>query len=203
VKVLGQLLRDHEGEFGVQLTDQEIQELNDYYDLILKWNPRLHLIAPCGPEEFAVRHLLESLLLLPHLPIAASVVDVGSGAGLPIIPCVILRPDLRITLIESSTRKSVFLREALRQLPNPKLTQVLVGRFENLPKVPAQFVTCRAIDRFEQLLPKLIDWAPTPCTLLFFGGPALREALTTLLPSVESEVIPGSHQRLLIRAGLK
>src|SRR5713226_4938610 len=90
----GQALRDNAAEFGIQLGVDDVQRLSNYYELLLKWNVRLHLVAPCPPEEFATRHVLESLALLRHLPQNARVVDVGSGAGLPIIPCLMMRADL-------------------------------------------------------------------------------------------------------------
>src|SRR6266849_10967119 len=114
IDTFGLALRDHAGEFGIQLGAEEVRRLSNYYELLRKWNDRLHLVAPCSPEEFATRHVLESLLLLSHLPQKARVLDVGSGAGLPIIPCLIIRTDLSATLIESSPRKAVFLLEAFR-----------------------------------------------------------------------------------------
>ena len=119
INSFSQALQDHADAFLVRLDDEDIERLSNYYELLMKWNSRLHLVAPCSPGEFATRHILESLLLLRHLPRNARIADVGSGAGLPIIPCLILRDDLRATLIESSQRKAVFLREALRGLPNP------------------------------------------------------------------------------------
>src|SRR6266704_3313927 len=109
-------LHDKSPDFGVQLTDTDIERLSDYYTLLRKWNPRLHLVAPCSPEEFAVRHVLESLLLLSYFPINARLVDLGSGAGLPVIPCLVVREDLRATLIEASPKKAVFLNEAVRMV---------------------------------------------------------------------------------------
>src|SRR5713101_9319601 len=94
----GQALWNNAAEFGIQLRADEVTRLSGYYELLLKWNDRLHLVAPCSPEEFATRHVLESLMLLPHLPANASLLDVGSGAGLPSIPCLIVRGDLRVTL---------------------------------------------------------------------------------------------------------
>lgn len=193
-------LTDHASEFLVRLGDEDIERLSSYYGLLLKWNSRLHLVAPCSPEQFARRHILESLLLLRHLPRNARIADVGSGAGLPIIPCLILRDDLRATLIESSQRTAVFLREALRGLPNPESADVIVGRFEDTIFPQADFVTCRAIDRFQQVLPKLIEWAPRSSTLLLFAGPILRAKIEGLLPSVHTELIPDSKQRFLIIA---
>src|SRR5437879_8849838 len=109
-------LHDNSADFGVQLTDSDIERLSDYYALLLKWNPRLHLVAPCSPEEFATRHILESLVLIHHLPLNARVADIGSGAGLPLIPCLLVRHDLRVTLIDPPPRKLLFLREALRHV---------------------------------------------------------------------------------------
>jgi 16S rRNA (guanine527-N7)-methyltransferase len=193
-------LRRHAPDFGIQLRESDIERLGGYYRLLLKWNPRLHLVAPCSAEEFATRHILESLLLLPHLTESARVTDIGSGAGLPIVPCLIVRNDLRVTLIESSQKKAVFLREALRPFNHPEPPRLLVTRFEDASAQAADFVTCRALDRFPTVLPKLIEWSPPASTLLFFGGPGLVEIIEGLVPSVQVELIAGSGQRFLIIA---
>lgn len=195
-----QALRSHADEFGVRPRDEDIERLSDYYSLLLKWNSRLHLVAPCSPEQFATRHILESLLLLRHLPRNARVADVGSGSGLPIIPCLVLREDLSAVLIESSQKKCVFLREALRGLTNRERAQLIVGRFKETPVPKVDFVTCRAIERFQQVVPKLIQWAPPQSTLLLFAGEALKEQIEGILPSVRSVLIPGSTQRFLVIA---
>ena len=158
--------------FDLDLSEETLTQLAKYYSLLTRWNDRLHLVAPCAPEEFAVRHVLESLMLLKHLPQNARVADIGSGGGLPIIPCLIARPDLQATLIESSQKKAVFLREALTQL---HLNATIIARpFEEIDPPPVSFVTCRALDQFMQKLPALIDWAPEGSTLLLFGGETLR-----------------------------
>ena len=137
----------------------------------------MHLVAPCSADEFAQRHILESLFLLTYLPQHSRVVDIGSGAGLPIIPCLTARADLSAVLIESSKRKAVFLREALSLTGTSTSATVIAERFEDVPTPPADFVTSRALDRFMETLPGLIDWSPRPSTLLLFGGPDLRNAL--------------------------
>jgi len=198
INSFSQALQDHADAFLVRLDDEDIERLSNYYELLMKWNSRLHLVAPCSPVEFATRHILESLLLLRHLPRNARIADVGSGAGLPIIPCLILRDDLRATLIESSQRKAVFLNEALRGLPNPESANVIVGRFEDTVFPQSDFVSCRAIDRFQQVLPKLIDWAPPPTTFLLFAAEALKAQIEEVLSSVQAERVPGSEQRFLV-----
>ena len=187
-------------DFGVELSDDRIARLADYYELLTKWNERLHLVAPCSPEEFAIRHVLESLVLLPHLSQEATVVDVGSGGGLPIIPCLLTRADVHASLIESSTRKTVFLREALRLIESPERTQVINGRFEDVELPRSDFLTCRALDRFSELLPVLIQRAGPKKTLLLFAGEALVEQIQSLIPSAKIELIPHSDKRFLIIA---
>ena len=193
-------LQENAADFGIQLTDSDIEGLRDYYALVLKWNPRLHLVAPCSPEEFGTRHILESLVLIHHLPLNARIADIGSGAGLPLIPCLLVRPDLRITLIESSPKKLVFLREALRHAISAKPSRLIGARFEDTPALEVEFITCRALDRFPDMLPKLFHWAPTNCTLLVFAGEALWKQLETMLGLIKVEQIPKSARRFLIIA---
>jgi 16S rRNA (guanine527-N7)-methyltransferase len=193
-------------EAAVYQTDMSsgaIARLSNYYQLLSTWNARLHLVAPCSPREFASRHVLESLLLLPHLPSGAQVVDVGSGAGLPIIPCLIVRPDITATLVESSKMKAVFLREALNRIGASESASVIATRFEDIPAPAVTFITCRALDRFEAKLPELIKWSPPASTLLFFGGEGLRAQMVNLGLSFTVERIPNSQRRFLfvIRRG--
>lgn len=191
-------LKLHSSEFGVELGANDIAKLQDYYALLLKWNSRLHLVAPCTPQEFATRHVLESLLMLRHLPPNASVADLGSGAGLPIIPCLVVRPDLAATLFEASQKKSVFLKEALRTVPRGNRAVVANARFENVAAPKVGFVTCRALDKFEKLLPLIIEWAPKDATFLFFVGSSLKEKIEMLLHETQVVKIPQARTRFLL-----
>ena len=156
--------------YGVQLGAHERARLGLYYEHLLKWNARLHLVAPAAPAEFATRHVLESLMAARYMAEGAKACDVGSGGGLPIIPCLILRTDISATLVEASTKKAVFLRETLRHLELQDRTRVLAERFEQTPAPEADAVTCRALERFAEMYPKLVSWSPQGCRLLFFGG---------------------------------
>ncbi len=193
-----QSLISNMASFDLDLSQETVTQLAKYYSLLTHWNGRLHLVAPCSPEEFAVRHVLESLLLLRLLPQNAKVADIGSGGGLPIIPCLSARPDLHATLVESSQKKAVFLREAFRQL---RLNATIINRpFEQVEPPPVDFITCRALDQFMQKLSVLIEWAPTGTKLLLFGGEALGEALKSANLNVEQLLIPQSERRFLFLA---
>ena len=194
-------LETHAPRYGVELSAQARLQLRRYYEHVSAWNPRLHLVAPCSAAEFATRHVLESLLALPFLTAGARVADVGSGAGLPIIPCLILRPDVRATLIEANARKSVFLREALRLLGLDGTSKVIAGRFETMQTIQVDFVTCRALDRFTEMFSKLLDWSPHSSRLLLFGGPTLEAELKRHALDYTALHIPASEQRFLFVVG--
>jgi 16S rRNA (guanine527-N7)-methyltransferase len=183
--------------FGVKLSANHIVQLTAYYELLLRWNPQLHLVAPCSASEFATRHVLESLLLEPHLPGKARVVDVGSGAGLPIVPCLVARNDIDATLIESSPKKTVFLREALSRLGLHNRATIVAERFENLEQPEADAITCRALNRFSNMLPALIAWAPPATKLLLFGGDALLARISKAGFPFDTIPVPDSDRRRL------
>ncbi len=184
-------LSANESDYDVELSAAAMAKLEKFYSVLIHWNDRLHLVAPCSPEEFATRHVLESLLLIKHLPANTKIADIGSGAGLPSIPCLIARPDLDATLIESSKKKAVFLREALKTVG--RSASIIPRRFEDIPAPPVSFVTCRALDQFIRKIPDLVDWAPDGSTLLLFGGEELRKEFK----ADEEFLIPRSEKRYL------
>jgi 16S rRNA (guanine527-N7)-methyltransferase len=192
-------LETHAARYGVQLEARATGGLRDYYEHLLKWNALLHLVAPCAPAEFATRHVLESLMAGAYLPEGARVCDVGSGGGLPIIPCLIARADLTATLIEASTRKAVFLREALSRLGLQDRARVVAERFERVPAPEADALTCRALERFTEMYPRLVAWSPPASRLLLFGGSSFGDLMSgDQTVRVDKAVrMPDSEQRFL------
>jgi 16S rRNA (guanine527-N7)-methyltransferase len=190
-------LGGHAEAFGARLDAATRSRLADYFELIGRWNARLHLVAPCPPREFAVRHVLESLVAARHMGEGARFVDVGSGAGLPAVPCLIARGDLSAVLVEASAKKCVFLREAAAALGLRERVTVIHSRFETTQAPAADALTCRAIERFTEMLPAILDWSPPGARLLLFGGPALGEALERAVRSFEAHLMPESDQRFL------
>jgi 16S rRNA (guanine527-N7)-methyltransferase len=108
----------------------QLQQLESHYELLVRWNAKLNLTRMDSVEEAARLHYSESLYLGKRLPAGPlRIVDIGSGAGFPGIPIAILRPECRVTLVESHKRKAVFLAEAVRNLAN---ANVVTDRAENL-----------------------------------------------------------------------
>ena len=101
---------------GVALPAQARASCVAYLALIAKWNRVHNLTAVREPERMVVLHLLDSLSVLPHVAGATTLLDVGTGPGLPGIPLAIARPDLEVTLLDSSHKKAAFLRQAKAEL---------------------------------------------------------------------------------------
>ncbi|MDQ3749556.1 MAG: 16S rRNA (guanine(527)-N(7))-methyltransferase RsmG [Acidobacteriota bacterium] len=189
-------LENNQKFFDVSLSEEKINALADYYELVQKHNYILHLVAPSSPEVFAVRHVLESLFAEKFLPKNARFADIGTGAGLPSIPCLIARKDLHGFLIESKLKKAKFLQEVLAECKFTSRVEIINRQFEELPKPDVSYVLCRALDKFTQKLPKLLKWSGD-CNLLFFGGNTLRDELKKQGVEFEKKLLPLSEQRFL------
>lgn len=189
-------INTHRSAFGLELPDTAIERLADYYELVQEHNPLLHLVAPCSPEEFATRHILESLTMLKFLPANTKFADVGTGAGLPSIPCLLVREDLRAMLIESKEKKAKFLEEAVQHLELSGRVRVAAKQFQEVDPADCQVVTCRALDKFVEKLPRLLKWSMRR-RLLLFGGENLKTALQKGRVEFAQELMPLSEQRFL------
>ena len=98
------------------LTEGQLAQFETYYAMLADWNTRVNLTAITEPEDVAKKHFLDSLAAAPYLKPNASVADVGTGAGFPGVPLLILRPDLTVTLMDSLQKRLVFLEELLKTL---------------------------------------------------------------------------------------
>jgi len=189
-------LKDNQAKFDIELDEEAVERLADYYDLIQEHNGLLHLVGPCTPEEFATRHILESLTLLEYLPNGIWFADVGTGGGLPAIPCLLAREDLKAILIESKEKKSKFLTLVVERLKLKHRTRIAATQFSETNLGHAEAVTCRALDKFTERLPRLIKWSGKS-RMLFFGGENVMQALDMQKITFVSKLMPMSVQRYL------
>lgn len=106
----------------VDLSTAQISQLQTHFQALLKWNKVINLTSIRDPEQIVERHYCESLFLGAHLPPGnLRIADIGSGAGFPGVPVAVLRSESSVSLIESHQRKSVFLLESTRHLPNVRV----------------------------------------------------------------------------------
>ena len=195
-KEFTEAIKTHQPAFGLSLPDDAIERLADYYTLIQEHNEFLNLVGPSTPEDFATRHILESLTLLEYLPNSIWFADVGTGGGLPSIPCLLVREDLKAILIESKEKKSKFLHVAVEKLKLKYRTRIVTNQFQEANPGHAQAITCRALDKFTEKLPRLIKWSGKR-QLLLFGGENLKKALQDEKIVFTEKLMPLSEKRFL------
>jgi len=165
---------------GLALPEGAEAKLLAYLALLDKWNRVYNLTAVRDVERMVSHHLLDSLAAVPYFQ-AETVLDVGSGGGLPGIPLAIARPELQVTLIDSIAKKTAFLLQAKAELGLKNL-QVVTGRVEDFrPETGFDIVTSRAfsdLKEFVTLTRHLLK--PTGCWLAMKG----------LFPNEEVALLP-------------
>jgi 16S rRNA (guanine527-N7)-methyltransferase len=168
-------------------TDGDLLTIFDSYaTLLAKWQARINLVGPATLPDLWRRHFLDSAQLVPLIPAnARTLIDLGSGAGFPGLVLAILRPDLRVTLVESDGRKAAFLAEAARATlgaaAKDRVT-VLRARAEALdPRAaggPAGVVTARALAPLARLLDLAEPCLSAGTRCLFLKGAESAAELT-------------------------
>jgi len=128
----------------LDLSDTQIAQLMDYLVLLSKWNAVYNLTAVRDPQQMITQHLLDSLAVVPFFADATNILDVGAGGGLPGMVLAIVRPDMRVSMIDTVHKKTAFLTQAKAELGLRNVT-VYTMRVEQL-QVPEKFdvITSRA-----------------------------------------------------------
>jgi 16S rRNA (guanine527-N7)-methyltransferase len=128
-----------------ELDDKTALKFEDHLSLIVRWNTRLNLTSLRTEDAIIINHLCESIACANAIPSGvATLLDFGSGAGLPGIPIALCRPEIAVTLAESQNKKAAFLQEAVRVLGIK--AKVHAGRAETLSEV-FDCVAMRAVDK--------------------------------------------------------
>jgi 16S rRNA (guanine527-N7)-methyltransferase len=112
----GETLEQGARALGIGLSASALERLERYADRLLVWNRKVNLTAITDPAELAEKHLVDSLALLPELAGAATLLDVGSGAGLPGIPLAIALPSLDVTCCDTVAKKVAFVKAVSAEL---------------------------------------------------------------------------------------
>jgi len=172
-------------ELALALPADACDRLEEYLALLAKWNRTYNLTAIRDPLEMVSRHLLDSLSVLPHLPMSegAALADVGSGAGLPGIPLAIARSEWRVTLNDSSQKKAAFLRQATIELGLSNV-EVHEGRVEAWrPAARFEVVISRAFADLREFIARCSHLLAAGGTLAAMKGaaPAASEAGCTVV----------------------
>ncbi len=151
-----ELLKTEAAKFGVNLDEKALERFDIYAKLLVEWNEKINLTAITDPEGIVMKHFVDSLSLFSaiEIPEGAKSIDVGTGAGFPGLAMLIARPDLKITLLDSTNKKLNVIRDILQNLDLE--CEVLHTRAEETGQNKAyreqyDFATARAVSNLRDL----------------------------------------------------
>jgi 16S rRNA (guanine527-N7)-methyltransferase len=165
------------------LSDERFTLLKRYAEILATKGIEWGLLGPHEAERIWERHLLNSLALASLISQGATVVDVGSGAGLPGIPLAINCPALQVVLLEPLLRRHTFLVETVEDLGLASQIEVVRGRAEDHHK-QYQYVVCRAVAPLTKLLQWCLPLLTAGGELLALKGKTVNQELTKVLPQL-------------------
>lgn len=182
VAVFTEILAAKSQAAGLKLTAAQLQQFGRYYELLILANNQFNLTALTSPEDVAVKHMIDSLLALDSsIRDGQTLIDVGTGAGFPGLALKIYRPGLKVTLLDSLTKRLTFLESVIKDLGLREVRCVharaedaghdaaLRGRFD--------IVTARAVARLAVLAEYTLPLAKVQGLVIALKGSAYQEEL--------------------------
>ena len=176
-----EILTARAAEAGIPLTAEQVGQFSVYNEMLLDWNTRMNLTALTAPEDVAVKHIIDSLTAYDAALFdgARTLIDVGTGAGLPGIPLAVYAPHLTVTLLDSLNKRVRFLTEvtAAMGLPNVRCVHARAEEAARTAERRAAYdiAVSRAVARLPVLLEYALPFVRIGGTLLALKGRAYAE----------------------------
>jgi 16S rRNA (guanine527-N7)-methyltransferase len=150
-KKLSMIVQQGTAKLGIHLTESSLTKLLGFISILLKWNRIYNLTAIRNPDDIVLRHVLDSFSIVPYIS-GARIIDVGTGAGFPGIPCALALPDHQFILLDSHGKKTRFLTHAVVSLglSNVEIVQARVEEYA--PGYCFNTVTARAFATLEKII---------------------------------------------------
>jgi len=189
------LLSDWLSRYGVTISKRQFEQFAFFKTQILSWNTKMNLTAITEEPDFTVKHFIDSLTVLPFLPLNANVLDLGTGAGFPGIPIRIMRPDISLTLLDSLRKRVFFLLETITLLGLDRVDCIHAraeeyaapSRHANSSKILSLFDICtaRAVAKLDKLAVYAMPLLKHGGLLLAMKGPNVNEEITESMPAIK------------------
>ena len=176
-----QLLEEGAHEFGVKLSEKQLHLFALFLEGLWSWNRRMNLTGISEKREMIIKLLLDPLVALPYLSSGGTVLDIGSGAGIPGLPLKIGRPEFEVHLLESKAKKVSFLRDMIRKL-GLKGIEAYKGRAEKRADLPTLFhfydiVTARALAPLKKTISICSPYLEAGSLLVTFKGSRIDQEI--------------------------
>ena len=162
-----------------ELDDAAVEKFVVFIRLLEKWNRVTNLTAVRDPLQMVTRHILDSLAVVPFLT-RGSLLDVGSGAGLPGVPIAIARPGLDVTLLDANAKKSRFVRQAAAELGLDNVQVVQARMQEYQPGRSFDMVISRAVASLDELYQQTVHLLRPGGRMLFMKGAVPEQEIGAL-----------------------
>ena len=195
------LLKTEAAKFGVELDEIALDRFDKYAKLLVEWNEKINLTAITDPEGIVMKHFVDSLSVFSaiEIPEGAKSIDVGTGAGFPGLAMLIARPDLKITLLDSTNKKLTVIRDILEKL---ELTcEVLHMRAEEAGqskdyREKYDFATARAVSNLRDLSEYCLPFVKKGGKFIAMKGPGAEEELTEAKRAIG--ILGGKNEKLIL-----
>lgn len=208
---MNDLLHTAMAHVGVALTAQQCDRFLRYHALLVEWNEKMNLTAITEAQEVFEKHFADSLIAAAHIKPGAKVIDVGTGAGFPGVPLLILRPDIELTLLDSLKKRLTFLDAVCRELGlQAELVHARAEDGGRRPELRDRFdcAVSRAVAALPVLTELVMPFVKPGGLGLCYKGPALKEeaeqsdralkALCSRLKAVESVTLPWGERTVAV-----
>lgn len=171
-----EISREKFSSCGIDLTKNLYDKFNIYADFLVEYNEKVNLTAITDPMEILCKHFIDSACLLKYVDISnnSSLIDVGTGAGFPSVPLKILRPDIRLTLLDSLNKRIDFLKQLCDKLEID--ADFIHGRAEDISKMPEyrekfDYSCARAVANISTLSELCIPFVKVGGSFISMKGP--------------------------------
>ncbi len=206
-------LKQITAEAGFSLSAEQLAAFGQYAALLVDWNQRMNLTAITEPKEIAVKHFLDSMMLLRYadIPQGGRLIDVGTGAGFPAVPVKLLREDLQVTLLDSLNKRITFLQAVSDTLgQNNVCIHARAEEGGRSPKLREQFdcATARAVASLRVLAEYCLPYVKVGGIFAALKGPDIEAELAEAKPAikalggkieaVEEYALPGEQGRTIL-----
>lgn len=208
------MVKKHIKPTGVDLDDEMEEMLADYYEIVVRSNANINLTAITDPEEFACKHIIDSLMLSPFLEgsVKHRMIDVGTGAGMPAIPLAITHPDNKFAVIDSQNKRYEFVKFTTERI---NICNIHIGRMRAeeaghlaLYREQFDFATARAVAPLNILTEYCLPMVKMEGYFLAMKGDNYQEEIDAAknaifqlggrLEEVQEYKLPGGEKRSIV-----
>lgn len=175
------LMNEYSTEMDIVFNEKQLKQFYEYMNLLIEWNEKINLTAIIEPKEIIIKHFIDSITINKYIKEDETLVDIGTGAGFPGVPIKILRPDIKVTLVDSLNKRINFLNEVIEklELKEIKCIHSRVEEFGKNKKYREGFdnVTSRAVANLTVLSEYMIPLAKVNGKCICMKGSEIKQEI--------------------------